>query len=216
MIAAPKALFFDLDGTLVDSRGDIAASLNAALAVNDREPLPESVIVPMVGDGARMLVVRALSVSPGPTVDDAFVEQVVASFRAHYVAHPCVHTTLLPGARELLSAAKVPCAVITNKPRDISLLVLEALDVSVAAVWGGGDGPLKPSPDGVVAIASQLGVSPRDVWMIGDSPQDIAAGRAAGAFTVGVPGIAERALLEASDPDAMCASLYDVAALIAG
>ena len=173
----------------------------------------------MVGDGARALIVRALSVSDGSPPGDELLEEVLASWRVHYLAHPCVHTTLLPGAREVLDQAKacaIPCALITNKPREISLLLLEALGVApaFAAVWGGGDGPLKPAPDALFAIAKTLGVSPAESWMIGDGPQDIGAGRAAGAFTVGVPGIGDHAQLRASAPDALFDSLHDVAAAL--
>lgn len=167
----------------------------------------------MVGDGARALVARALGVFE----DDGVVEPVLATFRAHYLAHPCDRTILLPGAREVLDAAAeagLPCALVTNKPRDISLALLEALELrdSFAAVWGGGDGPLKPAPDGVLAAAQTLGVAPASTWMIGDGPQDIGAGKAAGAFTVGVYGIAERLRLLASEPDLLLPSLADLRA----
>ena len=214
MIRKPNALFFDLDGTLVDSRGDIAASCNAALVAHGRAALSEAAIALMVGDGARALVARALGVFEGPIVDE-----VVVSFEEHYLAHPCVHTTLLPGAREVLEEAKalaIPCALITNKPRAIALLLLEALGVApmFAAVWGGGDGPMKPAPDALLTMAGRLGVDPHDSWMIGDGPQDVGAGKAAGAFTVGVAGIADHALLRAAGPDAEYASLHDVVAAL--
>lgn len=210
--ARPSALLFDLDGTLVDSRGDIAASCNAALEAHGRAPLPLTEILPMVGDGARALVARALRVSE----DDALVSPVLDTFRAHYLAHPCDRTILLPGAGEALGAAAregVPCALVTNKPRDISLALLEALGIrdAFAAVWGAGDGPLKPAPDGVLAMTNALGVAPARAWMIGDGPQDIGAGKAAGAFTVGVFGIAERLRLMASEPDLLLSSLVELA-----
>ncbi|MDB4945578.1 MAG: Phosphoglycolate phosphatase [Labilithrix sp.] len=205
---APAALLFDLDGTLVDSRGDIAASCNAALEAHGRAALPLRRILPMVGDGARALVARALGVFEA----DAAVGPVLATFQAHYLAHPCEHTVLLAGAREILETAAragLPCALVTNKPRDIALALLDALGLreSFAAVWGAGDGPLKPAPDSVLAVTRALGVASPSAWMIGDGPQDVGAGKAAGAFTVGVFGIAERERLLGSRPDLLVPSL---------
>lgn len=206
--AKPLGLIFDLDGTLVDSRRDIADACNHALVTHGREALALERILPMIGDGARALVARAFaSLETDPIVDDA-----LATFKARYLAHPCVHTVLLPGAREALAAGP-PCALVTNKPRDVTLLVLEALGIADAfsAVWGGGDGPLKPAPDSVRSVASQLGIEPSATWMIGDGPQDVLAGRAAGAFTVAVRGIADEASLLAANPDLVVSSLEDVA-----
>jgi 2-phosphoglycolate phosphatase len=209
---APRALLFDLDGTLIDSRRDIAAACNAARVAHGREPLAFEAIIAMVGDGARALVARAFDAAD----DDPLVDAALATFKASYLAHPCVHTVVLPGVREVIAvatAAALPCAVVTNKPRDVTLAVLDALEIRVLfpVIWGGGDGPLKPAPDSVRSVVARLGVAPRDAWMIGDGPQDIGAGRAAGCFTVGVPGIAERERLVASKPDLLCESLVDLA-----
>ncbi|MBX3230123.1 MAG: HAD hydrolase-like protein [Labilithrix sp.] len=204
-----RALFFDLDGTLVDSRRDIAEALNRALAGAGMAPLALSEVLPLVGDGARVLVERALA-ARGRGPDDA----VLAAFQEAYLAAPCVHTTLLPGAKEAL-ALGLPCALVTNKPRAVTELVLERLGVRDAfrEVWAGGDGPLKPAPDGVLSVAARLGVSVHDAWMIGDGPQDVLAGKAAGAFTVGVRGgIAGDARLLAAAPDLVVASLLELAA----
>lgn len=211
----PSALLFDLDGTLVDSRGDIAAACNAARVAHGRPPLTREAIMPMVGDGARALVARAFD----EAMDSPAVDAALETFRESYVAHPCEHTVVLPGARDVLDLAAelaLPCAVVTNKPHDVSVLVLDALGISryFRAIWGGGDGPLKPSPAGVVEVARLLGVTPPSAWMIGDGPQDIGAGKAAGCFTVGVPGIAERERLVASAPDRICESLVELAALL--
>ncbi|MBX3209001.1 MAG: HAD hydrolase-like protein [Labilithrix sp.] len=236
-----RALLFDLDGTLVDSRRDIAAALNVALEAVGHAPLPLEAIVPMIGDGARTLVARALahderagggsgsgSGSGGralaPTASasaasvaaegDALLDEVAALFVRSYAERPVVHTALLPGAREALEVG-LPAALVTNKPRAVSVLVLEALGVASAfgAVFAGGDGPLKPSPDGVRAAAAALGVPIEGAWMIGDGPQDILAGRAAGCFTIAVPGIADLARVLAADPHLVVASLHDVARL---
>ncbi len=211
----PTALLFDLDGTLVDSRRDIAAACNAARISHGLPALTLESIMPMVGDGARALIARAFEAEADSTV----VEAALATFRASYLAHPAAHTVLLPGARDVLDIARalgLPCAVVTNKPHDVTALVLDALSIDVffKAIWGGGDGPLKPSPVGVRDVIARLSVTAAGAWMIGDGPQDIGAGKAAGCFTIGVPGIAERERLVASEPDRMCESLVEVGELL--
>lgn len=178
-----------------------------------RAPLPFEAILPMVGDGARRLVERALAASSSESGVE-LVSQVLARFMDLYAAQPVVHTTLLPGARELLSLG-LPTALVTNKPRDVSLLVLSRLGIanSFGAVFAGGDGPLKPSPDGVLAAASKLGVPPERAWLIGDGPQDVLAGHAAGCYTIAVFGIAERERVLAATPDCVVESLHDVVRL---
>jgi HAD superfamily hydrolase (TIGR01509 family) len=201
-----RALVFDLDGTLVDSRADIAAALNAVLS----RPLAPSEILPMIGDGSRALVERGLARTGAP-VGDADVDAALAAFTRAYARAPTRRTTLLPGAREAL-ALGLPQSLVTNKPRVVTDLVLSSLGIasSFVAIYGGGDGPLKPSPAGVLAVVRAMGVAPSDAWVIGDGPQDIAAGRAAGAFTVALrapESIADGARVLAEKPDLVVASL---------
>jgi phosphoglycolate phosphatase len=207
---APAALLFDLDGTLVDSRRDIAEALNAALSSVDLAPLSLERVLPMIGDGARKLVERGLA-AHGREPDD----RVIAAFHESYLANPCVHTTLLPGAIDALKLG-LPCAMVTNKPRDVAILVLEALGLMtlISETWAGGDGPLKPAPDGIVTVCSRLDVSVQNAWMIGDGPQDVEAGKRAGAFTVAVPGIADAEPLRAAQPNVLIQSLLELPALI--
>jgi phosphoglycolate phosphatase len=93
-VKRPKALLLDLDGTLVDSRDDIATSLNAALAVHRIPPLELSRVYPMIGDGARVLVTRALAAAGS----NAPIDDVLATFQSRYADEPCVHTKLIDGA----------------------------------------------------------------------------------------------------------------------
>jgi phosphoglycolate phosphatase len=206
----PKALLLDLDGTLVDSRDDIASSLNAALALHGIAPLELPRVYPMIGDGARVLVTRALAAA-GSSVP---VDDVLAAFGARYADEPCVRTTLLDGAREIF-ACGVPCAVITNKPRPITVRLLDRLGLVPAELWAA-DGPLKPAPDSVLYVCDRLGIAPRDAWMIGDGPQDVGAGNAAGAFTVAVlGGIADHAAVRAAKPNLVVRSLREVISSVA-
>ncbi len=182
-------LVFDLDGTLIDSRRDIADACNVALSAVGRPPLPMEEIATFVGDGVRNLLSRALGCpSDDPLIDDALVPLI-----DHYLAHPITHTTWMPGAREALNLASdhVLC-VATNKRTKVALAILDALGVreKFAAVTGGGDGPLKPDPAAIHALVARVGWTgdPRSVWMIGDGPQDVGAGIGAGATTVAVAG----------------------------
>lgn len=183
----PRAIVFDLDGTLVDSRDDIATACNHALVAHGRAALPVDVVRRFVGDGARLLVARAFELA----ASDPALDAPLATFRAYYEAHPADTTTLLPGARD----------------------VLDALDLRarVDALAAGGDGPLKPHPFTVRSVLEAVGVEPGRAWMVGDGPQDVRAGRAAGAFTIALRGgFAEPSKLAASKPDAFVDALAEL------
>jgi phosphoglycolate phosphatase len=208
----PEAILFDLDGTLVDSKRDIAEALNVALAAVDRSTQPLEEVGRMIGDGARMLCARGL----GSEASDAdLLERTLHAFQVAYRARPCVHTTLLPGADEAL-ALDVKRALVTNKQRAVTRLVLEHLGVVGAfdAVYAGGDGPLKPAPDGAQKVLATLGVPASLAWLVGDGPQDVLAGRAAGCFTIAVPGIADQEHVLAAKPDLVISSLHELAPLV--
>lgn len=215
----PRAVLFDLDGTLVDSRADIAAACNHALVSQGRAPLPLETISGFVGDGARTLLMRAFALrSDHPTLDRA-----VHEFRSFYETHPVRWTTVLPGVREVLSlltsgtgSTACACAVITNKPRRIADAVLDRLGMrdSFVAVRGGGDGPLKPDPWSILDVLATLGIAPEAAWMVGDGPQDIGAGRAAGCWTVAVrTGFGTHAALADAMPHCTLDSMADLAAV---
>jgi len=216
-LCKPSALLFDLDGTLVDSRRDIVEALNAALENLGRTRLALEEVLPMIGDGARMLVVRALTFCDHAPPDDAIVARAALLYNEAYLANPCVHTTVLPGVAAALKLG-LPCAMVTNKPRDVAMLVLGGLGIASAfgATYGGGDGPLKPAPDGIFRVCAELGVVPAETWFIGDGPQDVLAGKNAGCTTIAVPGgIAERADVLAAMPDIVLGTLEELPALLA-
>jgi phosphoglycolate phosphatase len=210
-LTRPVAVLFDLDGTLIDSRGDIAAACNHALASIGRTPLAEAVVAGYVGDGARMLVARATGAPP----ESPLVERALAAFHAYYEAHPVVHTTRMPGCDEVLDAlGDRPAALVTNKPRPATLAVLEGLGLLArfAVVRAGSDGPLKPDPRAILEPLAAMGVEAGGAWMVGDGEQDVRAGRAAGCVTVGVRGgLQGDSKLVASSPDALVGSLLEVA-----
>ena len=138
--------------------------------------------MPMVGDGARVLVARAFDAAR--RLHRWSTRRSPRSGRATSRALPYT-PSCSPACADVLDVATalgLPCAVVTNKPHDVTTLVLEALGIGrfFRAIWGGGDGPLKPSPAGVLDVVARLGVPASDAWMIGDGPQDIGAGKAAG------------------------------------
>jgi len=174
-------LFFDLDGTLIDSRGDIANSVNLTRADYGLPPLPLEAVAKMVGNGARQLMLRAM---PG---FEAKIDELVANNRRQYAEHLVVHTTVYPGVAEGLAALRaMGCrmAVTSNKTSCLIPRILETLgllaffDVTV----GGGDVPvLKPDP-GLLYLAAQkmdVPVRPTD-WVVGDHYTDLEVGRRAG------------------------------------
>jgi phosphoglycolate phosphatase len=212
-----SGVVFDLDGTLVDSRADIADATNYALNHCGLPTLSEEEIGKFVGDGAKNLILRAANVG----ADAAIVEPLLATFLDYYASHACIKTTFMPGAREALDALRpLPLALLTNKPRQPTVALLDALRVreSFRHVIAGGDlAVMKPDPEPLLGIARRLDVEPSSLVMVGDGPQDIECGKAAGAWTVGVAGgIADLDRLKASRPDRLIDSLRDLPDLLRG
>ncbi|HEX2669401.1 MAG TPA: HAD-IA family hydrolase [Polyangiaceae bacterium] len=206
---------FDLDGTLIDSRLDIASSANHALGAHGFATLSVAEISRYVGDGARWLLARAARLEPDAPALDA----LLATFIAYYAEHPTAHTQLLPGARETLAElGHFPLALCTNKPRSITDRVLENLRLTGAfrVVIGGGDLPKnKPDPLPLLHIAERLGLSASELVMVGDGAQDIGCAKAAGAHAVGVDGgMQGREPLLASGPDVLLNSLFELPAAL--
>lgn len=166
-------LVFDLDGTLIDSRRDLADSANEMIAHYGGAPLAESLIGTMVGDGAAALVSRALAAAGlGPAPSDA-----LARFLAIYDSRLLVHTRPYDGMVEALERLRPlgPAAVLTNKPSAATRRILDSL--SLACRFShviGGDGPLarKPSPDGLRHLMGLHGVGADETVLIGDSRID--------------------------------------------
>jgi len=175
-----KALVFDLDGTLIDSKQDLVLSVNAALDAVGRPALAPGLVASYVGSGAPVLMRRALGGSPEP----AELERALGHFLAHYDRHKLDHTRPYPGVPEALERlAGRPMAVLSNKPADLSVRILEglALDRYFALVYGGNSfATKKPDPLGARTILGQLGVEARETAMVGDSEVDVETARNAG------------------------------------
>jgi phosphoglycolate phosphatase len=175
-----RAVLFDLDGTLIDSRADLTDAVNAALDSIGRERQPMDKVVRHVGNGMHALLSAVL----GPTPDEV-LESAIVSFRTFYAAHCLDHTALYSGVADTLKALskKAPLAVVTNKPGDFSEKILGGLGVlkMFGAVVGGDALPeKKPHPAPLLKAAQMLGVAPAEALMVGDGPQDISAAAAAG------------------------------------
>jgi phosphoglycolate phosphatase len=173
-------IVFDLDGTLVDSRLDLAGSANRLLEQFGAGPLPVDQIVGMVGEGARMLVGRVLAAA-GVDTD---LDVALARFLTIYDEHLVDHTRLYPGVIDALRAleGRAALAVLTNKPGHHSTRLLEALDVRrcfFEVIGGDARWPRKPDPASLQHLIAVSGVPPASAIMVGDSMVDVETARRA-------------------------------------
>lgn len=177
-----RLAILDLDGTLLDTLDDLAASVNAALAAVGRPPRPRQEIERFVGEGARKLLERAVA----PRADLA--EAALAAWWTHYEAHCLDRTRPFPGLPELLTRSGRVLAVHTNKPGRLARRILAGCGLleRFAVVTGGDDAPKKPDPAGTLEIMRRVGARPEDTVFIGDSPTDVRTARHAGLTMVAV------------------------------
>lgn len=181
-----RLIVFDLDGTLVDSKVDLASSVNHALASFGFPTLAPATVYSFVGNGATALIRRSL-----PPAREEVLDAVLAAFLDHYGRHLLDTTLPYPGVREALArwAGSYEMAVLTNKPIAMTRSLLQglSLDGYFADVRGGDSfGNKKPHPEGLLHLMGIRGARPAETLMVGDSVNDVMAGRAAGALTCGV------------------------------
>jgi phosphoglycolate phosphatase len=185
MTAAVRAVAFDLDGTLIDSRHDLAAAVNLARADLGLPELTLEAVVGMVGEGARNLVRRAIEEASDGAPTEAEIDRALELFRKHYALECTRRTRPFEGIDALLTnlRGRLPLALVTNKPESFSRAIVEHLG------WGesfdpfiGGDtlATRKPEPDGLLAVCARHGLAPADLLLLGDSRIDLGAARAAG------------------------------------
>jgi phosphoglycolate phosphatase len=179
-------IIFDLDGTLVDSKKDLCASVNYVRQTYGLPPLADSTISALIGDGAHKLIERALEVQ----ASQENVRDGLQLFLDFYREHMLDETGLYSGVRETLTKfADCEMAVLTNKPYLFSCALLDRLGIYdyFAAVYGGNSfRQKKPDPVGVFRILSDTKAHPESTWMVGDSAVDVMTGRNAGVATCGV------------------------------
>jgi phosphoglycolate phosphatase len=178
----PAGIVFDLDGTLVDSRLDLAAAVNATRELLGLPPLALDAVTAMIGEGARSLVRRAL---PREVDGEAF-EAAYTVFREAYWEVCLDATTVYPGVLDAVAslAVRLPLAVLTNKPERESRRILEGLGLApYFETLVGGDtlATRKPDPAGLRSIAQRWGVAAPRLVLVGDSKVDVDTAVAAGA-----------------------------------
>jgi phosphoglycolate phosphatase len=211
-----RLLIFDLDGTLVDSRVDLANSINAMLRHFGRPELPCEVIANYIGDGAPMLVRRSL----GDPDDEQFVTGAIQFFLAWYREHKLDNTYVYPGifaALDRLCAAGGPprkLAVLSNKPVNPSRIIVDALGLGkyFFQVYGGDSfHTKKPDPFGALQLAAEAGVRREQCAILGDSQNDVLTAHNAGMWSVGLRyGLAPQSL-EITPPDVLVDTPEEIA-----
>ncbi len=211
-----RLLIFDLDGTLIDSKLDLANAVNATRAFLRMGPIDHDTIASYVGNGAPLLIRRAI----GPDFDEEHLARALDFFLRYYREHKLDHTRFYPGVREALNSfgGRI-LTVLTNKPVRISREILEGLGVAALfrSVLGGNSFETKkPHPEGVHNILRDSGVSAGQAMIVGDSDVDVLTGRNAGIHTCGVSyGFAPHTF-EFHPPDLLVHNLGELAALLDG
>lgn len=199
-----RLLVFDLDGTLIDSAQDLCNSVNAALGAFNHEPLPDPVIASLVGNGAPMLMRRALALASNltpETIDQDLFEKAYAFFLQYYREHKLDFTYAYEGVLEALHALQQlhlrtgqpggrarAMAVLTNKPVRPARGICDGLGLAgyFVEIYGGDSFPLKkPNPLGLHTLMQEIGARPDETVMIGDSAVDMQTARNAGAWALG-------------------------------
>lgn len=207
----PTVLLFDLDGTLVDSRQDLANAVNRTRLDFFLEEVDVKQVIEWVGDGVHRLLQRAF-----PGFDAKTVYQ---RFLAHYEHHLCDHTVLYPGVKRLLDhAGEHILAVVTNKGQRFTEPLLESLGIRERfdAIIGARPGmPLKPDPAPLRLALDRMNVTSAEAVMIGDSLQDIQAGKNAKVATCAVTwGFRSETQLAIVQPDWMVSHPDELTAML--
>jgi len=206
-----ELLVFDLDGTLVDSQRDLADAVNATRAWMGLDPLPPVTVAQYVGNGAPVLVQRAL-----PDAGQEDWSRGLKYFLEYYRDHMLDSTVLYPGVREALDqlhAEHIPLAVLTNKPIRFSLQMLEGLgiDLHFFRVYGGNSFPeKKPDPTGLNALVVESGADRTRTIMVGDSAVDVDTARNAGVQACGVRWGFQPETFVSSPPDFLIDDLREL------
>jgi len=211
-----RLLVFDLDGTLIDSRQDLCNSVNATLENFELAPLKDEVIASYIGDGAAMLIRRALAI-PGEVPESRraaeLFDEAFPYFLRYYREHLLDYTTVYPGVMESLEALKTHSAgaprrmaILTNKPVRPARVICDGLGLSsyFFSIYGGDSFVTKkPDPEGLETLMREAGVGPEETLMVGDSDVDVQTARNCGVWTLGCGfGLSPEALA-AAEPDVL-------------
>lgn len=207
-------LIFDLDGTLIDSRLDLANAVNATRAEMGKTPLEHATVYSYVGNGAPVLIRKAM----GPDAPDAEVQRALEYFLSYYRDHAVDQTQLYPGVRESLEqlhAAGMRLAVLTNKPVRISEAIMKHFDLGplLFRIYGGNSfEQKKPHRIGIDTLRAEAGVAAEHTWMVGDSIVDMQTARNAGVKACGVTYGFQPETLQECPPDLLVDRMEEFAA----
>ena len=210
-----ELLIFDLDGTLIDSKRDLADSVNAMRIHLGEPPLTDETVYSYVGNGAPVLVRRAL---PGRPEEE--IQRGLGYFLEYYRDHMLDATALYPGVREALDellAAKVKMAVLTNKPVRFSEHLIKGLglDAHFFRIYGGNSfEEKKPHPKGIELLMEESGIARADTIMVGDSAVDILTARNAQVRACGVTWGFQPETFSAAPPDFIIDQMSELVALV--
>jgi phosphoglycolate phosphatase len=213
---AIELIIFDLDGTLADTKLDLANAVNATRAEFGLPPLPNEEIYSYVGNGAPVLIRRAM----GPEFSEEEIQRALEAFFVRYREHMLDHTELYPGVAESLdrlSADGVKMAVLTNKPVRFSQDIVRGLGIAdhFFRVYGGNSFPTKkPDPEGVNALLAEAGAPRENALMVGDSAVDVRTARNAGIAVCGVTYGFQPETLAAEPPDILVDRFSDLADMV--
>ncbi|MDY0964981.1 MULTISPECIES: HAD family hydrolase [Massilia] len=185
VMPAPRAILFDLDGTLADTAPDLAAAVNWLRTERGLDPTPYEVLRPTASAGARGMIGAAFGLAPG---DEGYEELRLAWFE-RYQSAMSTYTTLFDGIPELLDGitdAGMDWGIVTNKPSRFTDPLVPQIALAHAGCIVSGDttGFAKPHPAPLLEGARRLGIAPEQCWYVGDDLRDIEAGHAAGMVTV--------------------------------
>jgi len=216
-----KAIAFDLDGTLLDSAPDLALATQATLAQLGHSSCSVAQVRIWVGNGAQVLMSRALSHALGHEVDSDTLAKAMPCFMDHYQANLQRHSQLYPGVKETLAelnAQGYRLAVVTNKPYKFTLPLLDGFDIGqyFSYVLGGDSlARMKPDPMPLNHLLGHWQLQPNELLMVGDSKNDILAAKAAGIASIGLTyGYNYGEDIGLSNPDLICEQFSDITALI--
>lgn len=182
---APRAVLFDLDGTLVDTAPDLAAAVNQIRIEQGLAPTPYALLRPVASAGARGLIGAAFGLKPG----DEGYEALRTTFLHNYATSIAVHSTFFDGIAELLeqlASRGIIWGIVTNKAAKLTdaLVPLIGLGHAACVVSGDTTAHAKPHPEPLFEAARRVNIAPADCWYVGDDLRDIQAGQAAGMATI--------------------------------
>jgi phosphoglycolate phosphatase len=211
--SASALLIFDLDGTLIDSRLDLVHAVNATRAEAGKGPIPDAQIFSFVGNGAPVLVKRAM----GPEASEEEVANALEFFLDYYRHHALDYTTLYPeigDSLQRLHASGARLAVLTNKPVRISERIMKGLGLAPLffRIYGGNSfDHKKPHPIGIETLRAEANAPAENTWMVGDSWVDVQTARNAGVPVCGVTWGFQPETFREFPPDVLVEHMADFA-----